>query len=323
MKYMLVVMMMIGGFSAVAQTAHEYKQSAIIKHAARDFKGAISDYSKAIELNKDDSDAYLHRGNCEFQIEEFDAALADFNKTIVLNPKNAKAYYSRAVSYATKKKYNEALEDVNRVIELDSTYLNCYNLRGQLRTSTGNKQGACDDFTHSKAIGDANAEEFLKQHCGSLPGYGESLLLNLPVEEHWKIGDNQDNGQVQVLDFIHENEKLDSWSELINMTAIKGVTGIAMDTAMRLMFAQTEKNSPAAKLTFIEKDESTLFQWIIFTIESPSFVNDPKPESQLWYIIQGKQALYTNFRAIKKAAIPDELKEKWTRFFKTGKIIYK
>lgn len=74
-------------------------------------------------------------------------------------------------------------------------------------------------------------------------------------------------------------------------------------------------------VTFIEKDESVEYPWIIFTIECPSFKNDKTPESQLWYVVQGKTSLYTNFRAIKKAEIPENLKEKWTKFFKTGKIV--
>jgi hypothetical protein len=104
---------------------------------------------------------------------------------------------------------------------------------------------------------------------------------------------------------------------------MKGVKGVPMNKVMNLMFDQTKQNAPKSKLTFLEKDENTEYPWIIFTIESPSFKNDKIPESQLWFIIQGKQALYSNFRAIKKATIPTDLIEKWTIFFKTSKIANK
>ena len=138
-----------------------------------------------------------------------------------------------------------------------------------------------------------------------------------------KIGADQENEQTHVIDLIHSDETIDNWTELGNMTSIKGVTGVPMDKAMNLMFDQAKLNSPKAKLTFIEKDESVEYPWIIFTIEAPSFKNDKTPESQLWYIVQGKQALYTNFRAVKQATIPADLKDKWTKFFKTGKIVNK
>jgi hypothetical protein len=121
---------------------------------------------------------------------------------------------------------------------------------------------------------------------------------------------------------IHANETIDKWTELGNMTSIKGIKGIPVERAMVLMYDQAKQNAPKAKLTFIEKDETVEFPWILFTIEAPSFKNDKTPESQLWYIIQGKQALYTNFIAVKKPTIPTELKEKWMPFFKSGKVVH-
>lgn len=152
---------------------------------------------------------------------------------------------------------------------------------------------------------------------------GESLMLDWPDSEGWKIGDDQENEQQHVLDLIRNDETIDSWTELGNMTSIKGVVKVPVDYAMNLMFEQTKKKSSKAKLTFIEKNENLDCPWIIFTIECPNFKKNKQPESQLWFIIQGKQALYTNFRAIKEATIPADLKVKWTDFFKTGKIVYK
>ena len=162
-----------------------------------------------------------------------------------------------------------------------------------------------------------------QQHNRNVQKMGESLMLDWPDSENWKVGDDQENAQQRVIDLLHTNETIDKWTELGNMTSIKGVTGVPMDKAMNLMFDQAKQNSPNAKLTFIEKNENTEFPWIIFTIEAPNFKNDKNPESQLWYIVQGKQALYTNFRAIKQATIPSDLKDKWIKFFKTGKIVMK
>lgn len=107
------------------------------------------------------------------------------------------------------------------------------------------------------------------------------------------------------------------------MISLKGARNIPMDKAMNIMFDQAKKNSPKAKLTFIEKDESVEYPWILFTIEAPGFKNDRKPESQLYYIVQGKNSLYTNFRAVKQETIPTELKTKWIAFFKTAKVVNK
>src|SRR5688572_15676804 len=92
-----------------AQTAQEYLKSGIEKHTKQDFKGAIKDYTKAINSDKELKDAYFNRGTCELALKDFKAAMADFNKTIELDPKYTKAYYNRASVYASQQQYLESL----------------------------------------------------------------------------------------------------------------------------------------------------------------------------------------------------------------------
>lgn len=323
MKRTLTTFAILCTLTAFGQTSQEHFQNGITKHKQQDYKGAIKDYDKSIKEDKANRDAYYNRGICELALKYFKPAMTDFNKTIELDPKFVKAYYSRASVLVSQEKYVEALPDLDKTIELDPTTPNVLTLRGQIRAQTGNKKGACEDFNQAKRIGDKQANQYLTQFCSNEQQVGESLMLDWPESENWKIGDDQENEQRHVLDLIHTNETIDQWTELGNMTSIKGVKGVPMDTVMNLMLDQAKLISPKAKLTFIEKDERAEYPWIIFTIESPSFKNDKTPESQLWYIVQGKQALYTNFRAVKQATVPAGLKDQWTKFFKTAKIIHK
>lgn len=323
MKQLLTLFAIIISVTSSAQTAKEFLEIGISKHKSKDYEGAIKEYSKAITADKNYTDAYFNKGTCELALKDFKSAMKDFDKAIEIDPKYVKAYYSRATVYVSQQKYVAALPDLDKTIELDSTLPNALTLRGQIRAQSGNKQGACEDFNKAKANGDRQVDKYLQKYCGNEPQVGESLMLNWPDEENWKIGDDQENTDQRVIDLIHTNETIDKWTELGNMTSIKGVTGIPVDKAMNLMFEQSKLEAPKAKLTFIEKDEKAEYPWIIFTIESPSFKNDKTPESQLWYIIQGNQALYTNFRAVKQASISNEQREKWIKFFKTGKIVNK
>lgn len=323
MKILITIFALIISTAAYGQTAKDYLQAGIDKHTKQDFQGAIAEYSKAIEADKENKEAYFNRGTCQLALKQDESALQDFSKTIELDPTFQKAYYSRATVYVRQKNYTDALPDLDKTIELNPLFPNALTLRGQVRAIVGNKKGACEDFMTAKSNGDKEASKYLIQFCGNEQGYGESLMLYWPESENWKIGDNQDNKDMQVLNLIHTNETLDNWTELASMTAARGITGVPVTVTMNIVFETSKKNSPESKLTFIEKDENAEFPWIIFTVESPNFKDDSKPESQLWYIVQGKQALYTNFRAIKQATIPADLKEKWTKFFKTGKIMYK
>lgn len=321
MKNTITAFMLLLTVTVFGQSSIEFLESGIIKHEKQDFKGAIKDYTKAIKSDKKNKDAYFNRGTCELALKDFKSAMSDFNKTIKIDPEFVKAYYSRASVFVSQKKYTEALPDLDKTIALDATLPNALTLRGQIRAQTGNKKGACEDFNQAKEIGDSQADKYLSQFCGNKQQQGESLSLYWPEDENWKIGSKQENEQIDMLELIHTDETLEDWTELGSMISIKGARNTPMDKAMNLMFEQSKHNSPKAKLTFIEKDESVEYPWIIFTIESPNFKNDKTPESQLWYIVQGKTSLYTNFRAVKKAEISEDLKEKWMKFFKTGKIV--
>lgn len=306
-----------------AQSSIEHLENGIAKHKQQDYKGAIKDYDKAIKEDKANKDAYFNRGSCQLALKDFKGAMADFSKTIELDPTFAKAYYSRASVFASMEKYAECLPDLDKTIELDNTIRGALTLRGQIRAQTGDKKGGCADFSKAKEIGDKDADRYLSQFCGNEQQSGESLMLDWPESENWKVGSSQENEQMAMLELIHSNETLEKWTEFGSMMSIKGAKNIPMDKAMNMMFDQAKLNAPKAKLTFIEKDESVEYPWIIFTIESPSFKNDKTPESQLWYIVQGKTSLYTNFRAVKQATVPADLKTKWTAFFKTGKVVNK
>jgi hypothetical protein len=173
------------------------------------------------------------------------------------------------------------------------------------------------------ASGSFAQNDSIKTIRGSEQQSGESLQLNWQENENWTAANTQENDKASLIEFIHPDESLDNWTEMGSMTSIKNTKNVPVDVAMNLMYEQAQKKAPSAKLTFIEKDDKALYPWIIFKIEAPKFNADKHPESQVWYIVQGKEALYTNFRAIKKSKITKDYEEKCVAFFKTGKVVNK
>lgn len=311
----IVILLTLLMGSVQAQTAKEYFESGLAKHKAKDYEGAIKDYDKAITADANYADAYYNRGNCEMALKDLTAAMADYSNAIKSDAKYDRAYYGRASVYVTQKKYTEALSDLDKLVELSPSYPNALTLRGQIRVQTGNKDGGCEDFNKAKALGNEQAEKYIAKFCGK----DETVVLALP-EKDWKVGDDQQNATVRVVDYVHKNETVDKWTELVNSTTMKGVTGLGMDKAMNLMYEQAKQGSPKAKLTFIDKNEKTEFPWILFEIDNPASKEMKNPESQLWYIVQGNQSLYTNFIAVKKNGVPEDLKTKWIKILKETKI---
>lgn len=150
----------------------------------------------------------------------------------------------------------------------------------------------------------------------------ENLKIIWPEEYKWKIGSNQEDASVHMIELIPGNEEIDKWTIMGTMMSIKGAKNIPMDNFMKLIFDQAKQNASKAKATLIEKEEGDKNHWIIFKIESPRFNNDESPESQLYYVIQGESSLYSNFVAVKEAVLSDKFVEKWKEVFKKSELVY-
>lgn len=150
----------------------------------------------------------------------------------------------------------------------------------------------------------------------------ENLKVNWPEKYEWKIGSNQETEQMHFIELVPGKESIDNWTIIGTMMSIKGATNVPMDVAINLMFDQTKATAPKAELTIIEKNETDSNHWAIFKIESPSFTNDKNPESQLYYIIQGKSSLYSNFVAIKKKKLSKDFVDEWIKVFKSSELVY-
>lgn len=89
--------------------AHYYR--GLSKHARGDEVGARIDYTEAIRLKPGFTDAYLSRGVSKHAQGEYDSAITDYTHVISLKPGFAIAYYKRADSYAALGKHQKAQDD--------------------------------------------------------------------------------------------------------------------------------------------------------------------------------------------------------------------
>ena len=72
-----------------------YFNSASDKAERGDYYGAISDYTKAIEINPSYKSAYKNRGIAKEQIGDLKGACSDWRQTVYLSPNDAAAKWVR------------------------------------------------------------------------------------------------------------------------------------------------------------------------------------------------------------------------------------
>jgi tetratricopeptide (TPR) repeat protein len=85
---LVCVLSMINVLAAFAQqTAKYFDRMGLVKERSGDYKGAIADYNRAIELNPKFAVAYDDRASAKGLAGDNEGALADCNKAIELNPR--------------------------------------------------------------------------------------------------------------------------------------------------------------------------------------------------------------------------------------------
>ena len=120
------------------------------------YKEAIADFNKSIELNPNDAGVYSNRGLSKLHLGLYKESILDFDKSIELNPNDAGVYSNRALANLNLGQHKKAIKDCNKGIELNPNDINAYNYRGIAKSKMRNHQGAVEDFDKALALSPNN-----------------------------------------------------------------------------------------------------------------------------------------------------------------------
>ena len=178
--------MLFPDFDGFARLHHEdipYTEPSTLDYLKRAFeasgedqyKEAILNYDKIIELDPKNSAIYRWRAEAKTQLGWNDAAINDYSKMIELNP-CMDTYETRGKALYRLKRYQQAIADFGKMIEIDPDVPFGYIERGEALYELGKYKEAIDDF--SKAIEIDPEELYLYSRLG---------------ETMYKLGQYKDN----------------------------------------------------------------------------------------------------------------------------------
>jgi clan AA aspartic protease (TIGR02281 family) len=132
----------------------DYKANLLIYRAkcfsnAGMYEQSITDYSEAISIDSTNAYYYGNRGDAKRLMGNFNGAIEDFTKAIAIEPRESWFYYRRGWIEEGFLKNNEAgLNDYNEAISIDKNYAYTYLHRGRLYEFKLNKPiKAKEDYT--------------------------------------------------------------------------------------------------------------------------------------------------------------------------------
>ena len=97
-----------------------------------DYDRALTELTKAIQLNPIFAIAYNNRGDAYIGKYDYDRAIAELNRAINLNPTLEKAYINRACAYFLKANYAQARADTNTALQIDPNDQDAHLLNEEL-----------------------------------------------------------------------------------------------------------------------------------------------------------------------------------------------
>jgi len=120
--------------------AHAVQLTGKQREAENEFQQAISDFTKAIDLDPFSTDALYNRGRTYLLLEKYNQAVEDFNLLLTIINDHVSGLNERAIAYQALGKIDESVQDLTKAASLDKsnvlTYINlanAYRIRGDFK----------------------------------------------------------------------------------------------------------------------------------------------------------------------------------------------
>ncbi len=163
------IMACLFGFPCYSQTQEdiripEYNACAIEKINLLEYDLALDEIAKIIRIDPFNSVAYLDMGLIKNDyLERYMDAIQDFTKVIELDSLNVDAYFLRGISKYNLKKYQDAIVDFVHVTTLESGNADAYYYKGLAEAELGNLDSALVDYTAALAARPDHANATIKR----------------------------------------------------------------------------------------------------------------------------------------------------------------
>ncbi len=149
------------------------------------YQDAITDYTKAIEINPSFLEAYLRRGTLKYKLlKQYEESLQDFSKTIELDPQQYEAYLHRGIVKCHLFKFEEGLADFNKTLELNPSEERAYFNRGKVKFMLKYDKGdVCEDLEKAIKLGAPQASDMMKIFYSDGKDSHDTILSNAVAEK--------------------------------------------------------------------------------------------------------------------------------------------
>ena len=129
-----------------------YNHRAMAYYRTKQFKRAISDFTKAVRLRPRDLIVRLNRGVVYERMGQYGRAIANYSIAIEQDPEFSLAYFNRANVFEAKGDLNAAIADYKVAIKLNLVNADAVNNLGNVYYKTGQRASALNAYRSALTI---------------------------------------------------------------------------------------------------------------------------------------------------------------------------
>ena len=148
----------------------QFLNAGLEQSSNKDFEGAITHYTQALQLNSTFAKAYVSRAYARTQIGQREKAFQDYQKALEIEPKLVDAYIGRGNIYFSQGDNQLAINDFELAISINSNYYDAYFSRGSVYLNIENYKEANKDFSEAISLNPQYIDAYVQR------GYVKSSL---------------------------------------------------------------------------------------------------------------------------------------------------
>jgi tetratricopeptide (TPR) repeat protein len=122
---------------------------------------ALSDASRAIELDGTNAYNFLARCRAYRELEKYSDALSDCNKAVALAPNASTMRFNRGMAYLGLQQWNNVIDDMQAAVKLDESADNAWYWQAKAYYELANYDSALQNVGHYLTIENGDADALL------------------------------------------------------------------------------------------------------------------------------------------------------------------
>ena len=143
--------------------AGDFLNRGLIHYHRHNYRGALSDFDKAVSIAPNDAQCYYNRGIMRQEVGDYNRALEDLNKAIRLEPERTEMRYQRAIVEMQLRQWQNVINDMDTMIARYPYFLPSYYLAAQAKTAQGDQAGSYRYRHKAKELEDRKEEILTRQ----------------------------------------------------------------------------------------------------------------------------------------------------------------